>query len=283
MFGDDEKDDVFPTPRKSKDSLPWLDEVSADLGEGVIADNKQRIILIAVSLTTILLFGSLVSYIYIQNNDGSNLAENETLLVHAPEGPSKIEPKDRGGLHVPDQDRVVFDAVTGEDSQNGENIQRGPEQPLDRPTENTVDAGVNNSPLTQEEPTQKNSQPLDKAPAPTQPPVEKQTQPATQPATQPETQSVSQAIANAPDMAGKFLVQMGAFGNQIAAQNAWDTISQRLAGPLSRLLPVYQGVERGGVISLFRLRAGPIDTRHDADSVCDFLKASNQACFVVSP
>lgn len=280
MFGDDDKDDVFPRPKKEKEHLPWLDEVPAEMAEEALGDNKQRIMLIAGSLVVILLFGSLVVYIYNQNSGANNPQSDELLLVHAPDGPTKVEPQDRGGIDVPDQDRVVFDAVTGEDSQSGENVRSGPEQPLERPqdtAETTDQGGADNTPATQTETTAQPAQ-QDNSPAPqTQTPI--QTTPAE---TQPAAQPAAQAPAG-PDFTGKYMVQMGAFGNQTAAQNAWGLISASFPTALGGLFPNYEGVQRNGTTALYRLRAGPIDTRQEADSICDRLKASAQACFVVSP
>jgi cell division protein FtsN len=247
------------------------------MGKGLLEDNKQKMMLVAGSLVVILFFGSLIVYIYNQNKNGQTIGNNEPLLVHASDGPTKIEPKDKGGLDVPNQDRVVFDAVTGEDSQTGENVRTGPQQPLKRPTEGAGGTNnVNDAQLSSEDTAGINT-------TATTPQTQQEITPAqNQPDTQPQTQAPA-AIPQTPDFTGKYMVQLGAFGNQIAAQNAWDAISQRFGTALNGMVAIYEGVQRGGATTLYRLRAGPIDSRIEADSVCDRLKASNQACFVVTP
>ncbi|MGY8986676.1 MAG: SPOR domain-containing protein [Sphingomonadales bacterium] len=259
MFGDDDKgEDVLPTPRKGNDRLLWLDEVPSNNDEGVVGNNKQRKLLISGSLAVTVLFASLLFYIYDKNNGGIELPESEVLLVHAPEGAIKIEPKDRGGLNIPDQDRVVFDTVTGEDSQNGENVQRGPEQPLERPAAK-VSLGQNSNDNNGDQRTTL----LPSAPSQTQTQL-------------PEPLSIK-------GFSGKYMVQLGAFRSQAGAENAWNTISQRFGPVLSGLKPNYLSVQRTGEKLLFRLRSGPLVTLQEAGSVCDRLKAMAQACFVVTP
>ena len=70
-------------------------------------------IMIAASSIAILLFGSAIWYFYTQGGTEDN---GEVPLIEAPDGPDKVEPEDAGGLDVPDQDKLVFDVVSGDET-----------------------------------------------------------------------------------------------------------------------------------------------------------------------
>jgi hypothetical protein len=76
-------------------------------------------------------------------------------------------------------------------------------------------------------------------------------------------------------------VQLGAFGSQGAANNAWQQLTSRFGAELRGLTPhvVSANTATG---PLFRLQAQVADEAH-ARSLCDVLKRQSQACVPVLP
>lgn len=84
-------------------------------------------------------------------------------------------------------------------------------------------------------------------------------------------------VAQASAAAGKWRVQLGAFGSPAIAQTQWSTISRKV-GALSGMQPIYEPAGK-----FTRLRVGPLSNRAAADKLCAAAKASGQACFAVAP
>ena len=84
--------------------------------------------------------------------------------------------------------------------------------------------------------------------------------------------------------AGSFRVQLASLRSEQAARDSWTQFkskSPHLLGSLSpEITPVDLGDGRG---RFYRLRAGPITGRADADKLCQALKAASQDCMVVAP
>jgi SPOR domain len=283
--------------------LPWLEAVDED-DEPIFSDGRRRQLLVVGSVIVVALFGSLLYYVYSQNQIGRSDGGSTIPLITAPEGPTKIEPEDRGGLDVPDQDRLIFDRVTGQDSQIGEDFQGSPEQPLERPQSDPIaqllqddtpppvtDAGIPN----QTQPGQ--AQPSQAQPSQAQPgviiprqdvPVASASEPAAgrntgslvQNPIDPSSQTISEA--ETASIVG-FRLQLGAFGTQGSAIAAWNIFKSQFPGVLGPLTFELQPVIRPDSPTLYRLRAGVISTRGAADDACNRLRASGQACFVVAP
>ena len=79
---------------------------------------------------------------------------------------------------------------------------------------------------------------------------------------------------------GGFRVQLGAFSNEIDAREAW----LRLLEQQPALLAEAQiGVERAQESEIYRLRAGPVADRAEAEALCRALRGGGLDCFVVGP
>ena len=81
----------------------------------------------------------------------------------------------------------------------------------------------------------------------------------------------------APQAAGGWRVQLGAYGNAANARRQWDALRAKV-GALGALQPSF--VAAGPVT---RLQAGPVASRAAADRVCAAAKAAGAACFPVAP
>ncbi len=201
-------------------------------------------------------------YVYGQTG-GPDGAVRELPLIKAEEGPVKMRPDDPGGMVVPNQDKLVYDMVTGESE--GETFERllpPPEEPLPPP-----------------EPPAPKAEP---APAP-EPASAPEPAPAPKPA-----ESKAPATASTPPAkeekaaAGPHLVQLASFRKISQADRAW----RRLVKSNRDLLGAYTArVERAdlgdGKGVYFRLRVGPFANRAEAAALCAKLKAREVDCIVV--
>ena len=71
-------------------------------------------------------------------------------------------------------------------------------------------------------------------------------------------------------------MQLGAFGTDAAAREAWDALKKRHGDLLGRM---DAGFVAGN--DVVRIRAGPVSTSALAQLVCEQLKARNVDCFIV--
>jgi cell division septation protein DedD len=240
---------------KAESRMPWLDSI--DESELQFEDDSIRktwLIASAAILALILLSG-LIWYLYGRT---SGNGPGEPFLVQAPDGPTKVEPAERGGMEVPHQERLVFGRVSGEEKPMKESLKEGPEEPLER-----------RRPAP--EPVQPAGEiPNQTEPAVTMPPVEEIPPP------EPRTKTVPVALA------GNYRLQLGAFGQEEGARTSWLAMQNRHPSVLSALdfgiEPVVVGAR-----TLYRLRAGPYSSRLEAENACGRLQAAGQDCHVVVP
>ena len=118
-----------PNPEPAPETPPWLipEDDSSISKQGL---KTSRMIMMAASSIAILLFGGAIWYFYTQSGTEDN---GEVPLIEAPDGPDKVEPEDVGGLDVPDQDKLVFDVVSGDETELEDEVTDAPEEPMDRP------------------------------------------------------------------------------------------------------------------------------------------------------
>lgn len=206
------------------------------------SDDNRRTFVIVVSIFVLLIFGAVLGYLYYQKNIAQ---EGEPPLITAETGPVKTRPDDPGGMEVAHQDRLIFDKVSGEETELEDNIQPAPEQPLTDLDEDKSIADL----IAETEPD----------PAPTR----------------------SAAIPPAMDEGG-YIIQLGAFGQKTGAENAWAILEQRYVDTIGSLTPEVQEFTTAEGRTLYRLRAGYFATRDQAVQVCDTLKALGQDCLATT-
>lgn len=217
---------------------------------------QPKTLVIIGGVVVSVIFVVLLGYLYMSG--GQQTPEGEVMLVEAPEGPAKVEPEDRGGLEVPDQDKEVFDRISGDEANGEEKLGERPEEPQALPDGPEEGSAIEDD-------------------------VAVPGDPAPHPATEAEPPA---AAAPAPILptatSGTFLVQLGAFGSERAAETGWDTMANRHRAALTGLSRDIQRADLGARGIFYRLRAGPFDTRGEADGTCRALKAAGQDCLVVT-
>ncbi len=193
-----------------------------------------------------------------------NGAVREVPLIRAEEGPFKKRPEDPGGMAVPNQDKLVYEMLTGESE--GETFERllpPPEEPLPPP-----------------------SPPEPEAKPPPEPPA-----PKAKLAPAPEAiESKAPATASPPPAeekkaaAGPYLVQLASFRKISDAAGAWRRLIKSNGDLLSGLPARVERADLGDDKGIyFRLRAGPFASHAEAKALCAKLKAREVDCIVVRP
>jgi uncharacterized protein len=105
------------------------------------------------------------------------------------------------------------------------------------------------------------------------------TRPAVRPAPPAPRPPVRATPAPAPvraAVAGKWRIQLGAFGNEANATKLWNSLEARVGG-LEALTPYL--VSAGKVT---RLQAGPFASQSSADAMCAKVKSAGQSCLTIS-
>jgi cell division protein FtsN len=252
-----------PVVDAREDDLPWLDRGSDQ------ADEKEtplipRWMLFAGLGGFLLLLGVVTAGVYwyvtrdfLRPTEAklAQVPDEQLPLIKAPSGPIKVRPDNPGGQEVPDQDKLVLEAATGngDPAATPSALAQGAEQPMARP-------GTAPDPLVQPG--------FDAAPPP---PVTKAPPP---PAPKPAPPVVAQTPPPAAAPSG-VLVQLGAFGSRERAAAAWKQLSAKHP-QLGGLSPDYEVAGPGKV----RLRAAGLPTRADADGVCSALRSAGQDCII---
>jgi len=231
----------------AKDGGSWFSGSKRGSGGGEGGNRGATILAVLITAAVLAL---LIWYVVARISSGGN-DTGEVLLVEAPKTPAKIEPEDRGGLQVPDQDKLVFDRVSGTERKIEERVSESAEAPVELPS------------ALAEQPTTATAE---SAPAATQEPAPAVT--AAKPPTLPPEQ-----VAGAG-----FAVQLGAYGSRSGAESAWRAAVGRhsiLSGMPHDLEPLSRSSG-----TLYRLRAGSFASRAEAESLCNRLKAAGQDCLV---
>ncbi len=100
------------------------------------------------------------------------------------------------------------------------------------------------------------------------------------------TTSPTQVVATRPvttstsSFNSTHLVQVGAFRSEVEADNFWNRLSGRFGGYLDGKTKDIERADLGEKGIYYRLRIAGFDTKSDASTYCDGLKARNQDCLV---
>jgi len=172
-------------------------------------------------------------------------------LITAENTPFKIVPEDAGGMQTPDQDKEVFEVMSGNDPSTEVITLPPPEQPVERPTPS--------------QPQTTNPEPVVQQPE-TRPVV---TPPPTRPA------ATTPATGNS-----EWIVQVASLRSQAEAETTYATIRARnsaILSPFQRDIVRVDLAEKG---IYYRARVAGFGSKADANATCERLKAAGQSCFV---
>lgn len=246
-------------------------------GPDVSAKPKRRWPKIAVAIVTIAVLAGVGGYAFERLSPSSSVTSLEVPLIRADDSPTKIRPEDPGGMAIPDQDKLVYQALGGQGGEEKiERILPSPEEPIPLPPDIEPAAG----PAAVSEPA---------VPEPAVTPER-----ATEIPPSPEAGAEDTVVAAVPPAPKKaetppssdkaYQIQLAALRSAEAANEAWRQLAKANTDLLGALRPnvvrADLGAEKG---VFFRLRAGPLRDAAAAKSLCAKLKARNADCLIVRP
>jgi SPOR domain len=201
---------------QDEDRLPWLEAVEDDdEDEGISSSKMLGFLLAALLAISLVMFG--VWWLRAQKEG----PQGDGTLIAAQEGDYKVKPTVPGGMKVEGQGDAAFAASEGAEANGKVDTSARPEAPVAVTKAGTVAA----------------------------------VKPAATGASVSTTMAPGQGrlVATPAPTAGGVLVQLGAFGSQASADQAWMTLSARKPA-LSRLAKSVQVANVNGR-TVYRLRA----------------------------
>lgn len=236
---------------------------------------------------------------------GSGVSPDGVPVISADQRPIKIRPDDRGGMQVPNQDKLVYGRLEqGDGDAKVERLLPPAEQPVPPPPA-PPQAAAKPVPMVQEvmkpapmpppapvavapapapvaiKPVEPVAPPTPIAPPKPAAPAKTVVSPAAVPA--PAPTPAPAPVAAKPTAAvsgGGYLVQLGALRSAPDAEKEWGRIQRANADVLGGLKSDVVQVDLGAKGVFWRLRAGPLDEQA-ARHICGELKNRNQGCMVV--
>lgn len=248
-----------------EDRLPWLEAVEPE--DDAPAVSPARVV--AGVTAALAALGLVIGGIW-WLKEGSGGQEGDGSLIAAPEGEYKEKPADPGGMEVEGQGDTSFAASDGAEAAGQLDPAAMPETPVERPRPAPVVAAT---PVPARPAATPPAAPASK-PRPVQT-AKAETPPQPRPAaTTPPPTNLLPAAAG-----GGSVIQLGAFGSEAGANQAWANLSKRFAylAPLSKIVvPVSSGGK-----TVYRLRASA-GSPGEAASLCGKLKVAGENCLIPS-
>jgi cell division septation protein DedD len=217
-------------------------------------------------------------------------------VIHAEDKPIKVKPQDRGGLDVPNQDKLIYDQMAAKSpNQQPERLLPPPEAAQTPPPAETRNAAPA---VTEAMPPEAMTAPAAPATAPmaamTAPaPAAKSSGPSpvapTTPAAKPPVAAA--VAAKAPPAAppppaaaaakgtGGWVVQLGAVHSEAEAKTEWARLKNAHHDQLASLDSDIIRVDLGAKGIFWRVRGGPLDEAQ-ARLLCAELSKQSQGCII---
>lgn len=205
-------------------------------------DDNRRTFLVIGSIIAIFVFAGILWFLYYQKNFAGPA---EVPLVSADSTPVKTRPAEPGGMEVPDQDKLIYDRMTGEETDLEEQVQAAPEQPIGDLEGKSIEDLI------------------------------RETEPEPAPARVSEATPQTQTT-------GVYVIQLGAFGEREGADRAWRILQDRYKTVIGTLTPDIQEATMSGGQVLYRLRAGFFADKGQAENICNRLKELGQDCLALA-
>ena len=244
------------------DMPPWLtpvDEMEDQQSGGLFAGNMKKIV-VGLALVVVAIFIIAMWMMYDRPADDFE----RPIEVIADMSPIKVKPEDTGGKEILDQDKDVYKRITGEgDEKQPTALGAEAEEPVSELPVDEVREEIKEASEAIEKPTEK------VIPKPRPKPV------------------VEKPVAKKPEPkvtlpSGKHKIQLGAYSAKTGAEKFWLELQSRFPAIFGNMSDEYIPLTRNGR-TLYRLRAGPVANRAEADRLCLQLKAKQLACMVVDP
>ena len=240
---------------------PILGESDPLIPFDVRDQNGRRGMFILIGAIVALL--AIATIIFVTYQPGTR-DRGEPPRIKADNQPFKVEPADPGGVQTPDQDKSVYDVMTGKTVDETVVTAPGSEEPMEMPKSANIQVDPPKAVL-----------PKVSTPAP---------KPVTQPAPKPVVIAPKPVVAAPAPIAtgsGDYVVQVASVRSYGAATDIWNGISQKFSAELSSgLYSDIAQVDLGDKGVFFRLRVAGLADKTAAQQLCARFKARGQACLV---
>jgi cell division septation protein DedD len=298
------RDDREPYDREILDIIPERYDSDPDSQYARKGAHTRLILTVALGLLAVAALG--VAARHILFGEAPKPQSVGVPVIKADDRPIKTKPEDRGGMDVPNQDKLVYERM-GTQSDAGPQTERllpPPEQPQEpgaQPRKPSIKPAFQTPPVKEAS----NAKPAAGDPviaAPTPPPVvlpqiqppalspAKPTSPP-KPGASPTAAKSVQAPAQAPTAVsapapakvsatgGAWLVQLGALKTEGEAKGEWGRVKNANKDLLGDYGSDIVRVDLGEKGVFWRLRAGPMD-EGQARSLCANLAKRSQGCII---
>lgn len=250
----------------------------------------RRVLTVGIALAAIGGFAAVVIYSY--DSGKAPGAGVKAPVITAQEGPTKVRPKEPGGMAVPNRDKQIYGRLTAaEKPAQEERLLPPPEAVVSRPAEPEMEKAAKQ--LSAIAPASgKTGDSIDIPP----PPPAAQNTTTTMAAIRPDRTSEKKPVAattrpprqvaklsKAPaKMAGAaYLIQIASLRSQGDAKKAWGRLVKQHKDLFSTLQSKIVRVELKGKGTFYRLQAGPLVDKPSARTLCSQLKKRKIGCLVV--
>jgi hypothetical protein len=230
---------------EDEDRLPWLEPADSDTS----SDGLSTLKLLLFILISLVVIGALVAGIwYVKNREAG--ASGEGVLIAAPKGDYKVAANETDAKTFQGEGDASFPVSEGVDRDGHIDPSRLPEVPV------TAGAAPADATKAAVKSANKVSAPVGDA---TKAPVAK-------------VAPVAPVTSKGP------MIQLGAYGSEAVALDAWKKLSKRF----DYLAPLGTSVEKAtvGATTVYRLRAS-VGSNADAGIMCGKLKVAGENCLVV--
>ncbi len=243
---------------QDEDRLPWLEAVDNDDDDEGVSGAKLLAFLGAALLAIGVVVGGIMWF-----NGQQQGSPGDGTLITAAEGDYKVRPDDAGGMKVEGQGDTTFATSEGAEAGGKVDMAAKPETPIVPAKPVIAPAQAPKPVIAASKPTMTTAVPASGGKLVVKPPVAPVPVPAPAGAVAPAT--------------GAGLVQLGAYGSEASANQAWATLSSKYA--FLGALPKSVNPAAVGGNNVYRLRA---QAGAQAGEICRKLKAAGANCIVVS-
>lgn len=242
--------------------------------------NSRRVLTGFIIIAGLVGLGAFGLYAYNKGKDAGR--SNIPPIIKPKEGPTKVRPDHPGGMKVPNRDKEVFRRFDEKNPRSTvEIILSAPEEPL-RPNntkeKNPVNQGLsgrNNGPLRK-----KHEAPL----------IKKKISIMRNSAETASSDAAAIKNSETKDDVGqkafkgkkRFKIQIASLRSLPSVKKTWRLISKKHSDLLGTLALNIERKNLGDVRGVYyRMQAGPVNTRVEAQALCAKLKARGVSCIVV--
>jgi len=277
--------------REILDIIP--ERFDADADSRMAKRNARTRLLVTVSLAVLMVMALGVAVRHILFGEAPRDRQVSVPVIHAEDKPIKVKPQDRGGMDVPNQDKLIYDQMAAKTPPSQpERLLPPPEQAQTPPPAETKPTQVETKPapaadamppkaMTAAAPPPPVPQAAPTPVKPTTPPAKPAAAPAKPAAAPPPASAPVAAPVAAPvtSRGGGWVVQLGAVQSEAQAKSEWARLKAMHKDQLDNLGPDIVRVDLGAKGIFWRVRGGPLDEAQ-ARMLCAELAKQSQGCIV---